>query len=101
MYTWKNSVITGKKSRRLKRMLRRMKVDGLLQQIQGNLVEATWMLNVHDIEGIEVGAHINGKEIRTKITGTQGEERRGMRKDIIVIKEESRKSERKEVFMHL
>lgn len=36
------------------------------------------MLRVHDIEGIEVGAHINGKEIkiRTK-TGTQEEGKRG------------------------
>lgn len=52
------------------------------------------MLRVHDIEGIEAGAHINGKEIkiRTK-TGTQEEGKRGMGKDIIVIKEESKKYE--------
>lgn len=50
------------------------------------------MLSVHDIEGIGVGAHINEKETKIRIkTGTQEEGKRGMGKDIIVIKEESRK----------
>lgn len=52
------------------------------------------MLSVHGIEGIGVGAHINEKEIKIKIKikiGTQEGGKRGMGKDIIVIKEESKK----------
>lgn len=53
------------------------------------------MLSVHGIEGTGVGAHINEKEIKIKIKiGTQEEGKRGMGKDIIVIKEESKKYKR-------
>lgn len=48
------------------------------------------MLKVHDIEGLGVGAHTNEKEIKIKVL-SQEEEKRGMEKDIIVIKEESKK----------
>lgn len=93
MYTWKSSVTIGRKSRKKQRMLlQRMKKGDQLQPIHGILVEAIWMLSVHDIEGIGVGAHINEKEIKIEIkTGTQEEGKIGMKKDIIVIKEESKK----------
>lgn len=48
------------------------------------------MLSVHGIEGIGVEAHINEKEVKIKI-GTREGGKRGMGKDITVIKEESKK----------
>lgn len=48
------------------------------------------MLKVHGIEGLGVGAHTNEKEIKIKVL-TQEEGKKGMEKDIIVIKEESKK----------
>lgn len=48
------------------------------------------MRKIHDIEGLGVGAHTNEKKIRIKILSRE-EGKRGMEKDIIVIKEESKK----------
>ena len=53
-----------------------MKKGGQLQQIHGSLVEVIWMLKVHDIEGLGVGAHTNEKEIKIKVL-SQEEETRG------------------------
>lgn len=54
------------------------KKDGRLQWTQGSLGGAIWTVSVHGIDGTEVGAHTNGKEIRTRIeAGTPGEGRRG------------------------
>lgn len=50
------------------------------------------MLSVHDIEGTGVEAHIKEKEIKIRIKTVSREEgKRGMEKDTIVIKEESKK----------
>lgn len=57
-------------------------------------MEAISTPSVLGIDGVGVGAHIREKEIKTKTkTVSQEEGKRGMGKDIIVIKEESRKYE--------
>ena len=41
-------------------------------------MEVIWILNIHDIERIGVGAHISEKEIKIRIkTGTREEGKRG------------------------